>query len=283
MTLHKEFEWKSASDVDEGETRIQNTKVTVRSSHFQQKLAKENDEENQNEKLLGKEDVSTDKCENVNPHCENKSASAASEVKTRIKNRKTTVRGSYFPHKSVNERDQDNRQEKLLVKANLTTSTCQNAIPESAFSDDSCFNNSILKRKIVYEVSLLPCMSFPDLLVEGYGIASVDVSMDGRVDVSVMWGHGDGYCATTTIRIGMGIASNVILRVLKLSCELCDESNLGVRKTRCFSSGSRASGLCAPLKDVQNTFTSRSNVGVDLNKFAYAPTNRKASSEQCKR
>ncbi|CAL5409105.1 unnamed protein product [Camellia sinensis] len=147
MTLHKEFEWKAASDVDEGETRIQNTKVTVRSSYFQQKLAKENDEENQNENLLGKEDVSTDKCENVNPDCENKSASVAGEVKTRIKNRKTMV-SSYFPHKSVNESDQDNRQEKLLVKADLTTSTCENAIPESASSDDCCFNSSILKRKV---------------------------------------------------------------------------------------------------------------------------------------
>ncbi|KAI8002013.1 Exonuclease 1 [Camellia lanceoleosa] len=148
MALHKEFEWKSTSDVDEGKTRIQNTKVIVRSSHFQQKLAKENDEENQNENLLGKEDVSTDKCENVNPDCENKSASVASEVKTRIKNRKIMVRSSYFPHKSVNESDQDNRQEKLLVKANLTTSTCEKAIPESASSDDSCFNSSILKRKV---------------------------------------------------------------------------------------------------------------------------------------
>ena len=60
-------------------------------------------------------------------------------------------------------------------------------------------------------------MALPDLLVGGYGIVSMDVSVDGRVDVSVIWGHGDGYCAMTMIRIGMGIASNVSMDLMSTS------------------------------------------------------------------
>ncbi|XP_028087370.1 exonuclease 1 isoform X1 [Camellia sinensis] len=273
MTLHKEFEWKSASDADEGETRIQNTKVTVRSSYFQQKLAKENDEENQNENLLGKEDVSTDKCENVNPDCENKSASVAGEVKTRIKNRKTMV-SSYFPHKSVNESDQDNRQEKLLVKADLTTSTCENAIPESASSDDCCFNSSILKRKVApVDSNQMENMNYKCSRTNvSLPIRSNSIStLDDTVTETKAEG-GEFGCNISHLANYSDIAEKSMEKFVSV-----------ISSFRCSSSGSHASGLRAPLKDVQNTCTSRSNVGVDLNKFAYAPTNRKASSAQCRR
>ncbi|KAF5943973.1 hypothetical protein HYC85_018050 [Camellia sinensis] len=236
MTLHKEFEWKSTSDVDEGETRIQNTKVTMRSSYFQQKLAKENDEENQNENLLGKEDVSTDKCENVNLDCKNKSALVVGEVKARIKNRKTMVRSSYFPHKPVNEGDQDSRQEKRLVNADLTTSTCENAI---------------------LEIIILPCMALPDLLVRGYGIVSMDVSVDVRVDVSVMWGHGDGYRETKAEGGEFGCNISHLANYSNIAEKSMEKFVSVISSFRCSSSGSRANGLCAPLKDVQNTCTSR--------------------------
>ena len=42
---------------------------------------------------------------------------------------------------------------------------------------------------------------------------------------------------------------------------------------KCTSSGSRASGLRAPLKDVRNTFTKQSSPATnDIGKFAYKPT-----------
>ncbi|MFS7931466.1 putative exodeoxyribonuclease I [Helianthus anomalus] len=40
---------------------------------------------------------------------------------------------------------------------------------------------------------------------------------------------------------------------------------------KCTSTGSRASGLRAPLKDVRNTFTKRSSSIDDISKFAYTP------------
>ncbi|GKE49972.1 hypothetical protein Tco_1481230 [Tanacetum coccineum] len=41
---------------------------------------------------------------------------------------------------------------------------------------------------------------------------------------------------------------------------------------KCTSSGSRASGLRAPLKVVRNTFTRQSSPVNDISKFAYKPT-----------
>ncbi|KAJ0960256.1 hypothetical protein J5N97_001931 [Dioscorea zingiberensis] len=41
------------------------------------------------------------------------------------------------------------------------------------------------------------------------------------------------------------------------------------------SSGSRASGLRAPLKDVRNTCTNRTTVGADFSQFEYVPNNQK--------
>ncbi|GFY88671.1 5'-3' exonuclease family protein [Actinidia rufa] len=140
MTQQKERA-KSVADSGQDKTRKENTKVIVRSSYFQHTLVKENDEENI------KEDVTTDKDENINSEHEHKSASDAGEAKTRIKNRKTIVRSSYFLHKSVNGNDQDNRPEKLIINDDFTTHTYENGIPESA-SGDGYFNNSIMKRKV---------------------------------------------------------------------------------------------------------------------------------------
>ncbi|KAF9620612.1 hypothetical protein IFM89_013638 [Coptis chinensis] len=48
---------------------------------------------------------------------------------------------------------------------------------------------------------------------------------------------------------------------------------------RCTSSGSRASGLRAPLKDVRNTLRNRTPIlGTDISKFAYMPSNKKTAS-----
>ncbi|CBI30771.3 unnamed protein product, partial [Vitis vinifera] len=50
-----------------------------------------------------------------------------------------------------------------------------------------------------------------------------------------------------------------------------------------YSSGSRASGLRAPLRDVQNIHPTRSTVGIDVNKFAYVPNKMRTASASQKR
>ncbi|KAJ6292741.1 hypothetical protein OIU78_024845 [Salix suchowensis] len=49
------------------------------------------------------------------------------------------------------------------------------------------------------------------------------------------------------------------------------------------SSGSRASGLRAPLKDIRNTCTERSNNAVDFSQFAYIPKNQKTTAASQRR
>lgn len=49
------------------------------------------------------------------------------------------------------------------------------------------------------------------------------------------------------------------------------------------SSGSRASGLRAPLKDIRNTCTNRSNNAVDFSQFAYIPKNQKTTAASPRR
>lgn len=58
-------ECKSASDAAQHKTRVETRKVIVRSSYFQQKTGKENDQDNKFDKL--KDGVATDTCENSIP------------------------------------------------------------------------------------------------------------------------------------------------------------------------------------------------------------------------
>ncbi|PSS02969.1 Exonuclease [Actinidia chinensis var. chinensis] len=267
MTLQKERE-KFVADVGQGKTRKENTKVIVRSSYFQPKLAKENDEENI------KEDVTTDKCDNINSEREYKSASDAGEAKTRMKNRKTIVTSSYFLHKSVNENDQNNRNEKLIVKDDFMTRTYENAIPESA-SGDSYYKSAIMKRK-----------AFPVESVQMENTNYKCMRMDASLPIESTLNRQSSSISTldnTTMETkaeGGKFGSNIShLENYSDIAEKSIERFVSVISSfKCSSSGSRASGLRAPLKEVQNTHTSRSNIGVDFSNFAYVPTNQKAPS-----
>ncbi|XAR66635.1 Exodeoxyribonuclease I [Bertholletia excelsa] len=254
VTLHTEHEEKSALDADEGETRKEETKTIVRSPYFQPKLAKENDED-QNEKL-GKENVTTDKFENINPGYEYRAVLYASENKTRTNNRKTIVRSSYFLHKSENEKKQDNGHRSILASDDLKVHTHQNAIPEIT-SGNGCFNSSIKKRKVA-----------PVDSVQMDNTSSKCIRMDASFPIQKTNAEGGKFgCDISHLENYSGIAEKSMEKFVSV-----------ISSFRYSSSGSRASGLRAPLKDVHNTCTNRPNVAVDLSKFAYIPTNQNASS-----
>ncbi|KAL6991332.1 hypothetical protein U1Q18_009449 [Sarracenia purpurea var. burkii] len=271
MTLHRERDRKGVSEADEGITGKENTKVVV-SSYFQQKLAKENDEKIQNKKLLGLEDVTTRECVKNILARECKSASSdAGEVPIRIKNRKTIVRSSYFLQKSGNENDEDSIHKKLLVEDDLMNRTREYAIPESASSGDSCFNSPIMKRKaaLVDNVQMenTNCKNIrmnASLPTQSGSISTLD---DTIMEMKAEGGKLKFGCNISHLDDYSGIAEKSMESFVSL-----------ISSFKCSSSGSRASGLRAPLKDLQNTCTSRSKIGVDLSEFAYVPTTRKASS-----
>ncbi|PSS29025.1 Exonuclease [Actinidia chinensis var. chinensis] len=237
MTLQKERA-KSVADSGQDKTRKENTKVIVRSSYFQHKLVKENDKENI------KEDVTTDKGENINPKREHKSASDGGEAKTRIKNRKTIVRSSYFLHKSVNENDQDNRHEKLIINDDFTTHTHENGIPESA-SGDGYFNNSIVKRKVSpvdsvqMEKTNYKCMRMDaSLPIESSSISTLNnTTMETKAEGGKFGSN------ISHLKNYSDIAEKSIERFVSV-----------ISSFKCSSSGSSASGLRAPLRNTEHMY-----------------------------
>lgn len=67
LALHKEHECKYDLDAAEGKMPVENRKIIVRSRYFQHKSVKENDRDNENEKLLVNNGDATDICENKSP------------------------------------------------------------------------------------------------------------------------------------------------------------------------------------------------------------------------
>lgn len=67
--------------------------------------------------------------------------------KTRTENRKVIVRSSYFKDKSINENDQEDKQEKHLLEDGIAIDVDKNAVPESAHFENSYFNGKVMKRK----------------------------------------------------------------------------------------------------------------------------------------
>ncbi|KAI8573788.1 hypothetical protein RHMOL_Rhmol01G0302800 [Rhododendron molle] len=259
-TLHKDHDRKPVSDAGEGKTRKESIKNIMRSSYFQYKVTKGDDEEKD------KEDVLTDDCEDMTPEHECKSASDAGNAKIRVESRKTITRSPYFLHKPVNENNNDKGYEKI-VKDDLAARTCDYAIHESASS--GYFNSSSMKRKVA------PVGSAQMESTNSKYIRTNDsLPTQGRIiftpedTITETEASGGKFgCNISHLENYSDMADKSIERFVSV-----------ISSFRCSSSGSRASGLRAPLKDVRNTCTIRSNSAVDFGDFAYVPTKRKTSS-----
>ncbi|XP_059669371.1 exonuclease 1 [Cornus florida] len=265
IALHKEHECKSASDAGEGKTRMETMKVIVRSSYFQHKSVKD-DQENRNEMLLVKKNNATNTCENTITEHGRKSVSDAGEGETRIPSRKAVVRSSYFQHKSVKENDQDSENKKLPVKYDAVTDTFENTIPESAAFGENYVRGTITKRKIASidsvqteNVKSKYIRADTSLSIPGNRILNLDEAASERNTEEGKFG-----CNISHLSQYSDIAERSIENFVSV-----------ISSFRCSSSGSRASGLRAPLRDVQNTCTNRSTAGADLSKFEYVSTKQK--------
>ncbi|OAY25030.1 hypothetical protein MANES_17G062800v8 [Manihot esculenta] len=235
--------------------RTENKKVIVRSSYFNQKSTNKSAEDDNQEKLLVKNDVSYDPCDNV---------MLKSSYKTKTANNKIVIRSSYFQCKPVNKNRQANEQRRVLVKddAAMGSEMKDDVILESA----SLENNGIpMKRKtspnLQENMKSKHMRADASLSENGCCSPNLDETHTGQKtegkfgsDIS----HIDDYSA---------IAEKSMERFVS-----------AISSFRFSKSGSRASGLRAPLKDVQNTCTSRSNAGVDFSHFAYTSTNKKSQT-----
>ncbi|KAJ9153242.1 hypothetical protein P3X46_026706 [Hevea brasiliensis] len=236
--------------------RTENKKVIVQSSYFNHKSKNKSDEDDKQEKLLVKDDVASDPFDSV---------ILKSTYKTRAAKNKVVVRSSYFQHKSVNKNDQVNEQfQRLLVKddAAMDNEMNDDIILESASSDNNGItmkrktspNDTVLRenmkpKRLHADGSLFENGCCPRNLDETY----VEQKTEGKFGSNIS--HIDHYS---------DIAEKSMERFVSV-----------ISSFRFSSSGSRASGLRAPLKDIRNTCNSRSNADVDFSHYAYTPTNNK--------
>ncbi|XP_050287547.1 exonuclease 1 isoform X2 [Quercus robur] len=252
--MHKERECKTIPHPAEG---TETGNVVGRSSYFLLKSENQKDLTNNQEKV--KANGFSNEYENTVPH--------PAEGKTRTETGKVVVKSSYFQQKSENQKDPNNNQEK--VKANGISNVYENTIPENDSFRDNHLKDKVLKRKIS-----------PNDCVEKENVQSKLKHVDSALPDT-------GYCASNFDRTSIEteateekFGSNIshLSHYSEISEKSMEKFVSVITSFRCSSSGSRASGLRAPLKDVQNSCTTRPTIAVDFSQFAYVPNKQRKTA-----
>ncbi|CAI9787980.1 unnamed protein product [Fraxinus pennsylvanica] len=240
--------YKSVSESSDGKCRAENKKVILQSSYFQNNMTDNGNFKRENE--LVKKDA-------VHMHM---FGFDAGECKTKINNKKGRVRSSYFQPNSVSEHNQDSTSEDLAIRGNVSTETCEYTIPGSSSSDDYA-EGTIKKRKVAYVYSQIEEVNGANL-TSGTCTSKVDEETKSE---------GKFGCSISHLSHYSDIAEKSMEKFVSVMSSF-----------RFTSTGSRASGLRAPLKDIKNTCTKSSTHDMDLSKFTYEPTKEKAPSRRRK-
>lgn len=251
QALLKECNNENAPISVEGKTRTEDKRVIVRSRFFQRKSTNKNGQDNKQEMIRVKDDVASDTFED--------SILEGSENR-RTGNREITIRSSFFQHKSVNESDQGNKQEKLLERDDSANNIYKDFILESP-SDNKCSNGIMMKRKTSPDDNVQRNMEVKHMRTDA------SLPDDGTKLEEQKFGSDISHISHYS-----NIAEKSIERFISV-----------ISSFRYNSSGSRASGLRAPLKDIRNTCTNRSNNAVDFSQFAYIPKNQKTTAASPRR
>ncbi|KAI6703522.1 hypothetical protein NL676_012658 [Syzygium grande] len=243
----------------EGKTRKDDREVIVRSSFFKHHAAKETNRDDGKENILVESDHpislgETDftkrvimKGKTALDDILQKVGVNGIEEKARRENRKVIIRSSYFKHQSANDTDKDDEKENIPVESDHPIS-----LGETDF-----LKGRIIKRKTSLN-----------------GAMEKESSQQKRmhVDESVV---NDGNHAPGSEKSFTGSEEKFEADVSHLGCysDIAEKSLERfvsvISSFRFTGSGSRASGLRAPLKDVHNTCTNRSTTAPDFSQFAY--------------
>ncbi|XP_056175529.1 exonuclease 1 isoform X2 [Syzygium oleosum] len=251
----------------EDKTRKDDREVIVRSSYFKHHAAKETNRDDGKENILVKSDHpislgETDFTKRVImkgktslDDISQKVGVNGIEEKARRENRKVIIRSSYFKHQSANDTDKDDEKENIPVESDQPINP----------GETDFLKGRIIKRKtsldgtVEKESSQQKRMHVDDSVVDDGNHAPApgsEKSFTGSeekfgADVSHLGRYSD-------------IAEESLERFVSV-----------ISSFRFTGSGSRASGLRAPLKDVHNTCTNRSTTAPDFSQFAYVAKNRK--------
>ncbi|XP_044461272.1 exonuclease 1 [Mangifera indica] len=198
---------------------------------------------------------------------ESKDFTDAVEGKTRMEGRKVIIRSSYFQHKQVIKNDQENEPEKLLVEVDGAIDISEN-VNLGFTSEDSCPQGTTVKRKTLLNDSVQK-----ENVRAKHMRASTSLPTDGCCDPS----FNKRSMETRTDEGKFGSDISHLGHYSEIAEKSMEKFVSVVSSFRCSSSGSRASGLRAPLKDLQNTCTKRSSTALDLGQFAFVPNSRKSA------
>ncbi|KAI3883730.1 hypothetical protein MKW92_020706 [Papaver armeniacum] len=185
--------------------------------------------------------------------------------KTRQASRKVIVRSSYFQHKSPKDDAVDNGKPVFLDdEANYVS--CDKNVSESGtnginFPESSCKKRSSIstERTQIDNVDMKRARNGAFLSSESDEIPDLDSKSMENND------KGSFGCNISHISHFSDVAEKSMERFMSV-----------ISSFKYTSSGSRASGLRAPLKDVRNTLAARPSISLkDIDDFAYVPKNKK--------
>ncbi|KAG4999979.1 hypothetical protein JHK87_021051 [Glycine soja] len=269
LGLHKDHEHTNVEDTVEGKTREATQKVIVRSAYFQHKQVEKNVYDEKQDCLSS--GVVIDKRKNAlsdSDFCNNDFKNKDQVVhdllegKSREGTRKVIVRSAYFQHKQVEKNVCDNKQD--CLSSGIVIDERKIAISDS----DLCNNllkNKDLKRKIspndnIQNENLQPRQMHRSSPPHNNGCC------DHNVDGPFTENNAEEENFGTKIS-HLGQYSEI--------AEKSMERFVSVMSSFRCTSGTRVSGLRAPLKDVRNTSGNRPKKTVDFGQYAYVPKQTK--------
>lgn len=234
IASQKESESNSSLNGIEGKTRVQKKPIIVRSSYFQHKNLEENTKSN----LSNGDDEAAVADENTCSDGVPVPVLRSSEVKRKVDNRIITT-SRYFSHNN-----HENTNVEHVQKLSNEGSTMKRKL---SISEDGVQKENLNQKYMRATQSSAN---------QGVCASDDDDQMQVTRDEDEKFG-----CNISHLGKYSEIAEKSMDKFISI-----------ISSFKCTSSGSRASGLRAPLKDMRNTCTRKSSSIDDISKFAYTST-----------
>ncbi|KAJ4849968.1 hypothetical protein Tsubulata_004862 [Turnera subulata] len=225
--------------------------VITRSPYFQHSSAKNNKKDHKQERLLPENDAdATDTCEDTSLRSSGNLRSPCDNINSR---------SFYFQEKSGTRDDQDNGK--------VASDACEVVIPENGYSLNNPFDSFSMKRKTSMNGTVERENMKTKYLRTNASLATNEECCDPDLDETVTM--------TKTKEGKFGSDISHLSRYSDVAEKSMENFVSMLSSFRYTSSGSRASGLRPPLKDIRNTCINKSTGAVDFSRFAYTPKDNK--------
>ncbi|KAK6123945.1 hypothetical protein DH2020_042290 [Rehmannia glutinosa] len=256
ISLHKDLD----SDQETGKATFVNKNGVVRSSYFMKKSRQENGKEN-------KRDVETNidnKLDDVVSNHVYEPISVLHEKTSRKEEKRVTVKSPYFRHKTENANCEGEKSKEGY------------SVPSHRFGFDAGDKTTVDNGKHRGSVP-----ESEDLVIKKRKIAQTDSPIEDANENNWQTGTCTSDLEEEDMKAEEGkMACNIshLGRYSDIAEKSMEKFVSVISSFRYSSSGSRASGLRAPLKDIKNNICMKSStLDVDLRKFVYAPAKKTTS------